>query len=104
MVENIMVQMRPAFEPPHPGEILREDVLPAAGFTPAEAARRLGVSRQALHAMLSGKTALSAEMAVRVSRLFGSTAGHWLAIQAAHDLWFIERDRAEDFDKIVKAV
>ena len=102
MTEKNTVNIRPAFEPPHPGESLREDVLPAAGFTPAEAARWLGVSRQALHAVLSGKTALSAEMAVRVSRLFGSTAGHWLAIQAAHDLWFIERDQAEDLAKIVK--
>jgi len=93
----------PAFEPPHPGEILREDVLPAAGFTPAEAARRLGVSRQALHAVLSGKTALSAEMAVRVSRLFGSTPGHWLAIQAQFDLWHVERERAAAFARIVRA-
>jgi len=102
MVEKNAVNMRPAFEPSHPGEILREDVLPAAGFTPVEAARRLGVSRQALHAVLSGKTALSAEMAVRVSRLFGSTAGHWLAIQAAHDLWHVERSGAAEFDRIEK--
>ncbi len=92
----------PAFEPPHPGEILREDVLPAAGFTPAEAARRLGVSRQALHAVLSGRTALSAEMAIRVSRLFGSTAGHWLGIQAGYDVWHVEKERAGEFAGIVR--
>jgi len=90
----------PAFEPASPGEILRDDVLPAAGMTAAEAARRLGVSRQALHAVLSGKTGLSAEMAVRVSRLFGGTANHWLAMQAAHDLWHVEREGAEAFARI----
>jgi addiction module HigA family antidote len=96
------VDRLPAFEPPHPGEMLRDDVLPAAGLTASEAARRLGVSRQALHAVLSGKTGLSAEMAIRVSRLFGSTPSHWLAIQAAHDLWHVERRGAAEFDRIEK--
>jgi len=99
----MVLNRHPAFEPPHPGEILRDDVLPAAGLTPAEAARRLRVSRQALHAVLSGKTGLSADMAVRVSRLFGSTPNHWLAIQASHDLWYVEREHAEEFAKIHNA-
>jgi len=102
-MKSLPANRMPAFEPVHPGEILRDDVLPAAGFTLSEAARRLGVSRQALFAVLSGKTALSPEMAVRVSRLFGSTPNHWLAIQAAHDLWHVERDHAEEFAKIQKA-
>jgi addiction module HigA family antidote len=96
----MVVKRLPAFAPPHPGEMLRDDILPRIGMTPSEAARRLNVSRQALHAVLSGKTGLSPEMAVRVSRLFGSSPSHWLAIQAAHDLWHVEQAGEEAFSRI----
>ena len=76
----------PAFPVPHPGELLREEILPAAGLRPAKAARRLGVSRQSLHAVLDEKSGVSAGMALRFSALFGNSPMHWINMQALYDL------------------
>ena len=62
--------------PPHPGEVLRDDVLPALGMSQTEFARRLGVSRLSVSELLHGKRALSADMAVRVGR-FTNTSGSY---------------------------
>lgn len=80
-----------AMEPAHPGSILREDVLPALGLSVAEAARQLRVSRQMLHSILSERSAVSPEMAVRLGKFCGNGAGIWLRMQTAHDLWHAER-------------
>lgn len=77
--------------PPHPGETLREDVLPALGLTVTEAAKQLGVTRAALSRVLNGKAALSPEMALRLENWLGVENGGradlWVAQQAAYDLW-----------------
>jgi addiction module HigA family antidote len=90
----------PGLEPAHPGEILREDVLPALGLSVAEAARQLRVSRQMLHSILAGRSAVSPEMAVRLGRFCGNGAGFWLRLQAAHDLWHAERKLRVEVSKI----
>lgn len=77
--------------PIHPGEILREDVLPALGLTVSEAARELRISRQTLHRILSGSMAVSPEMAVRLGKFCGNGPGLWLHMQTAYDLWHTER-------------
>jgi addiction module HigA family antidote len=89
-----------AWQPNHPGALLREDVLPALRLTVKAAAEKLGVSRQTLHGILSGKTAVTPEMAVRLGKLCGNGAGLWLRMQTAHDLWQAERDLAEAVKKI----
>ncbi len=77
--------------PPHPGEILREDVLPARGVTVAEAARQLGVSRAALSRVLHGHAAISPAMALRIERWLGVENGGraelWAGMQLGYDLW-----------------
>src|SRR5436309_13423392 len=78
-------------EPVHPGAILREDVLPALNLTVTEAARQLGVSRQALHSILAERSAVSPEMAVRLGRFCGNGAGFRLPMQTAHVLWHGQR-------------
>jgi len=79
------------FNPPHPGETLREDVLPALGLTVTEAAAQLGVTRAALSRVLNGRAAISPEMALRIEGWLGVENGGradvWLAQQAAYDLW-----------------
>jgi antitoxin HigA-1 len=87
-------------EPAHPGEILREDILPALNLTVAEAARQLLVSRQMLHSILSKRSAVSPEMAVRLGRFCGNGAAFWLRMQAAHDLWHAERKLRAELRKI----
>ncbi|HMZ09468.1 MAG TPA: HigA family addiction module antitoxin [Plasticicumulans sp.] len=72
-------------DPAHPGELLR-DYLPA-GMSVSEAARRLGVSRQRLSALLDGRAAINAEMALRLECATGQAAGFWLRMQGQRDLW-----------------
>jgi antitoxin HigA-1 len=77
--------------PPHPGEVLREDVLPALGLNVTDAAKQLGVTRAALSRVLNGRAAISPEMALRLERWLGTDrGGHadaFLAEQAVYDLW-----------------
>ena len=86
--------------PTHPGVILREDVLPSLGLSVSEAARQLRVSRQTLHRILAGTSAVSPEMAVRLGKFCGSGAGLWLRMQEAFDLWHAGRRLAKELDKI----
>ena len=72
--------------PPHPGELLREDVLQPLGLSVTDAASRLGMSRVALSRVLNGHAALSPDLAVRLERAGASTARAWLAMQANFDL------------------
>ena len=90
----------PAMEPAHPGEILRAEVLTTMGISVTAAARQLRVSRQSLHAILSERSAVSPEMAVRLGRFFGNGPELWLRMQAAHDLWHAERKLRHEVDKI----
>jgi antitoxin HigA-1 len=88
-----MKSMRdPGRRPTHPGEILREDMLPELGMTQGELAKRLGVSRLSVSELLHCRRALSADMAVRVGRLTNTSPESWLRMQAAVDLWELERD------------
>ncbi len=73
--------------PTHPGEMLREDFLPDYGLTVASLAKAAGVSRQSINELLRERRALSPEMALRFSRLFGNTAEFWMNAQRAVDLW-----------------
>ena len=79
------------YNPPHPGETLREDVLPAIGLSVTDAAEQLGVTRAALSRVLNGRAAISPEMALRLELWLGvehgGRADTWVAQQAAYDLW-----------------
>ncbi len=83
--------------PVHPGAIVREDCLKELGLTVTEAARRLGVGRPALSALINEKAAVSIEMAYRLSKAFGSTPDHWLRMQLAYDL-----AQSRDLEKTIK--
>lgn len=73
-------------KPVHPGLIVKHDCIEALGLQVNEAAERLDVSRAALSRMLNGKAAISAEMAIRLENVFGSSAETWLRMQLAYDL------------------
>jgi addiction module HigA family antidote len=77
--------------PPHPGETLRDDILPELGLTVTEAAAQLGVTRAALSRVLNGRAGISPEMALRLEQWLGVENGGradlWLVQQAAYDLW-----------------
>ncbi len=75
----------PMKKPPHPGHLVREN-LEDLGLSVADAAKGLGITRQQLYNVISGKSAITPEMAVRLEKAIGSTADAWLRMQAAHDL------------------
>ena len=73
--------------PPHPGGIVRRQCLEPLGLSVTEAARGLGMTRQALSELINEKTGVSVEMAIRLSKAFGSSPEVWLGMQMAYDLW-----------------
>jgi len=77
------------YNPAHPGEVLRE-FLPES-LSVSEAAKRLGVSRVQLSRLLNGRAALTAEMAIRIAMLTGTSAESWLKNQMQWDLWQAEQ-------------
>ena len=86
--------MTPMNNPPHPGEIVREECLEPLGLTVTRAAQGLGVTRQALSDLVNGKAGVSVEMSLRLSKAFGSSPETWLGMQMAYDLWQA-KERAE---------
>ena len=72
--------------PVHPGEIIREDILPSARLSVTAAAKALGVSRQMLHDIIAERRPLSAVMCLRIARLFGGSPEMWIRLQATYDL------------------
>lgn len=73
--------------PPHPGELLRDEVIEALNLSVTEAASRLAMSRVALSRVLNGKAGISPDLALRLEQAGASTARAWLAMQANYDLW-----------------
>lgn len=77
--------------PPHPGEVLRDDVLPAMNLTTTEAAKQLGVTRAMLSRILNGHAAISPKMALRIEKWLGVENGGraemWAGMQLDYDMW-----------------
>lgn len=90
--------------PPHPGETLRDDVLPALGLTVTDAAAQLGVTRAALSRVLNARAGISPEMALRLERWLGvdhgGRASVWLGMQTAFDLWQTQKSAKPALSKI----
>ena len=72
--------------PPHPGRIVRRECIEPLGLTVTEAAMALGVTRQALNNLVNGKSGVSPQMAIRLSKAFGGNAEVWLGLQMDYDL------------------
>lgn len=86
--------------PTHPGEMLREDFMPDYGLSVLSMAKVLGVSRQTVNELLRERRAVSPEMALRLSRLFGNTPEFWLNAQRAIDLWEATKTVSRKLEKI----
>ncbi len=76
----------PMKEPPHPGQSVRYDCIEAVGLSVTDAAKVLGVTRQALNNLINCKSGISPEMAIRLDKAFGGTPEAWLSLQTAYDL------------------
>ena len=86
-----MIERHSSIESVHPGEVLREDVLPALSMSKTAVAESLGISRQTLYDILNEKQPVTAEMAVRFGKLFGNGGRFWINLQRSHDLAVAER-------------
>ena len=87
-------------KPTHPGEILREEFIPGCGLSVAQLAKRIGVSRQSINELVRERRAVSPDMALRLARLFGTSAEYWSNLQRNVDLWDSLDQRAEEIAAI----
>jgi addiction module HigA family antidote len=81
--------------PVHPGQIVRHDCLEPLGLSVTAGAKALGVTRQTLNKIVNGKSGISPEMAIRLTKAFGSTEETWLRMQLAFDLAAARRDQSK---------
>jgi len=87
--------------PPHPGEIIREFCIEPLNLSVTEAANALGVTRKTLSALLNGRSGISPEMALRLSKVFGRTPEGWLRLQLQFDLW--KTEQSVDISRLKRA-
>ena len=89
------------YDPPHPGETLKEFYLDPYGLSIRQMAKALGVSHSALSRLVSTQASVTPDMAIRLERAVGLTAGAWLGMQQDRDLWeALQRDRHDEIQKI----
>jgi antitoxin HigA-1 len=96
MTNSLLKGLRPI----HPGEMLREDILPAVGRPKTEIARLLGISRQTLYDILNEKQPVTPAMALRLARMFGGSAESWTNMQRNYDLKIAEAELGDALDAI----
>lgn len=97
---STVVENKKGLPPTHPGELLREELVPAIGLTQEALAGRLGVSRRTINEILGEKRSVSADMAHRLARLFDTTPEFWLGLQQDVDLWNARKAGEGEYSKI----
>ena len=75
------------YNPPHPGDIIRDICIEPLELTVTDASKALGVTRKTLSSLLNGRSGVSPEMALRLSKVFGRTPEGWMKLQLQYDLW-----------------
>ena len=100
---NFVARRAPRHCPAHPGELLREDILPAIKLGKSALAQALGISRQHLYDILNERKPVSPDVAARLGKAFGDGAGVWLRMQAAYDAWHAEQSVDVSGIKRIKA-
>jgi antitoxin HigA-1 len=86
--------------PTHPGELLREETLPAARLTPSDLASRLGVSQRAINELLHERRSLTPDLAHRLARVFKTTPEFWLRLQEAVDIWDAWQANRQEYGRL----
>lgn len=91
---------KPKRRPTHPGELLREETLPAAGLTQIELAARLGVSRRTVNELIHERRPVTPDMAHRLARVFNTTPEFWLRLQQTVDIWDALEANRQEYDRL----
>ena len=95
----------PMHNPPHPGGVIKRQCLDPLGLSVSRASEGLAVSEQALSDLVNERTGISAEMAIRLSKAFGSSPETWLGMQMAYDLWHtMERSEGIEVENFADTV
>lgn len=89
-----------ALRPAHPGELLREEVMPAAGLNQVQLAKALGVSRKTVSEVVLEQRPVSVDMAMRLGQLFGNGPNLWLNMQKAVDVWDALQANRKSYERI----
>lgn len=92
----------PTRRPTHPGAILREEILPAAGCNQTDLAAALKVSRRAVSEIVLEQRPVTTDMACRLARAFGNSPEFWLNMQQAVDVWEAKTTKGEEYERIDK--
>lgn len=87
-------------KPTHPGELIREDLLPETGISQTDLARLMGVSRRTISEVIHERRRLTPDIAFRLAKVFNSTSEMWLNMQQAVDLWEANKNHGREYDKI----
>ena len=87
-------------QPSHPGALIRNIILPETGLTISELAQRCGVARNTMSKIVNGRGDVSEDIAIRLSRVLGSTPRFWLAIQSKLNLWKLEQKNKHVYEHI----
>lgn len=88
------------YNPPHPGEILRDIEIEPLGLSVSKVAENIGVDRTTLSRLLNGRASISVEMALRLSKAFNTTPELWLDMQRSYDLWNAQNDKQIDLNNV----
>jgi len=94
------MQAKTKRRPTHPGELLREETLPASGLTVTELAARLGVSQRNISALLNERRAVTPDLAHRLARVLKTTPEFWLRLQEAVDIWDAWQANRHEYDRL----
>jgi addiction module HigA family antidote len=86
--------------PTHPGALLRDETLPAAGLKPSELAPLVGVSQRGINALLQERRSVSPDLAHRLARVFKTTPEFWLRLQEAVDIWEAWQANRQEYDRL----
>jgi addiction module HigA family antidote len=87
-------------KPTHPGELIREDLLPEAGISQTELAKLMGVSRRTVSEIIHERRKVTPDIAFRLAKVFNSTPEMWLNMQQALDVWEVGRIHGREYEKI----
>lgn len=94
------IKQTPAFKPAHPGELLRDDILPALKLKYGETAKLLRVSRQTISSILNERQSVTPEMAAKLGALIGNGPDFWLRMQQQYDLWQIQQKIGDEVRRL----
>src|SRR5262249_53647132 len=103
-MKTTIERVGPMHNPAHPGEIIVEEYMKPLGLTVTAAAAALGVSRKTFSLILNGHAGITAPMALRLAKAFGTSAEFWLRLQVARDLWDARKTRLGTVKRLARAV